>query len=160
MKLEEVASCLSDYTAELGGINKNELEIPVKTDGSEYTIAMLSADQKQAMAVVIERIKEYCEARLDNTLRLTVSGVAGSGKSTWINTLVSLVRRLVSNNSVIGVYGPTGSAAFNAGGETINRGSRVPINVLSTAIELRILQNREIQSPLWILQILKIVKTT
>jgi PIF1-like helicase len=63
-----------------------------------------------------------------------VAGVAGSGKSTWINTLVSLVRQLFNYNEAIGVYGPTGSAAFNAGGEIINRGFRVPIPIMNLNI--------------------------
>jgi septin family protein len=51
------------------------------------------------MAVVIQHIKKYCEGDLEKhniTVRLTVAGVAGSGKSTWINTLVTFVRRLLS----------------------------------------------------------------
>jgi hypothetical protein len=90
------------------------------------------------LAVVISHLKDYCENKLDKTnltKKITVAGVAGSGKSTWINTLVSLVRRLFGNNDTIGVYGPTGSAAFNAGGETINRGFRVPISNISLKID-------------------------
>jgi hypothetical protein len=60
-------------------------------------------------------------------MAFTLAGVARSGKNTWINTLVLLVRQLFNNNEAIGVYGRTGSAAFNGGGETINPRFRVPI---------------------------------
>jgi energy-coupling factor transporter ATP-binding protein EcfA2 len=54
-------------------------------------------------------------------LRMTVCGVAGSGKSTLINTFVSIVRTITQKTDSIYVCGPTGSAAFNAGGETCHR---------------------------------------
>jgi hypothetical protein len=136
MNIKDVALCLLAYTNDTTDQNSNNkiraFDIPIRTDGSEYSIDNLQEDQKQAMAVVIQHIKKYCEGDLERhniTMRLTVAGVAGSGKSTWINTLVTLVQRLFKCNNAIGVYGPTGSAAFNAGGETINRGFQVPIQV-------------------------------
>src|SRR5687767_15904966 len=51
-------------------------------------------------------------------LRLTLCGVAGSGKSTLINTLVTAIRKITRKTNSVYVCGPTGSAAFNAGGET------------------------------------------
>lgn len=97
----------------------------------------LAADQKRALAVVISKIKDYCSSELIDCaepMRLTVSGVAGSGKSTWVNTLVSVVRRLFNTNDAISVFGPTGSAAYNAGGETLNRGFRIPIDIKTLEI--------------------------
>jgi AAA domain len=133
MDSNETGSCLLAYTKAIENpdcqTNKG-LDIPKRTDGSEYSIGDLADDQKQALAVAVDHLKKYCKCDLQNentTMRLTVSGVAGSGKSTWINTYVSLVRRLFNNNDTVGVYGPTGSAAFNAGGETINRGFGIPI---------------------------------
>src|SRR6476469_5014882 len=55
------------------------------------------------------------------SLRMTLSGVAGSGKSTLINTLVTAIRKITGKTNSVYVCGPTGSAAFNAGGETIHR---------------------------------------
>ena len=138
MDIEGTAQCLQKFVTSLEGTHKTLLDIPLRADGSEYRVEDLADDQKAAMVEVISQIKDYCENKLnsgDQTLRLTVSGVAGSGKSTWINTLVTLIRRLFQDNDSIGVYGPTGSAAFNAGGETINRGFRVPINVNSLGID-------------------------
>jgi hypothetical protein len=133
MALEQTVACLNAYTLGLdSSVSTKALDIPLRSDGSEYVIRDLAVDQKGALAAVVSRIRDYCLNNLkatDEILRLTVSGVAGSGKSTWINTLVSLVRRLFNCNESIGVYGPTGSAAFNAGGETINRGFRVPIDI-------------------------------
>ena len=54
-------------------------------------------------------------------LRMTLCGVAGSGKSTLINTFVSIVRSVTQQTDSVYVCGPTGSAAFNAGGETCHR---------------------------------------
>src|SRR6187200_3305201 len=52
---------------------------------------------------------------------MTLCGVAGSGKSTLINTLVTAIRKLTGKTDSVYVCGPTGSAAFNAGGETCHR---------------------------------------
>src|SRR5687767_5196115 len=49
---------------------------------------------------------------------MTLCGVAGSGKSTLINTLVTAIRKITGKSNSVYVCGPTGSAAFNAGGET------------------------------------------
>ena len=124
-----VMTCLNNYVRELDNQTNTKIDIPKRSDGSEYTISDLAVDQKKALAAVIGSIKKYCTCQLSVIMRLTVSGVAGSGKSTWINTLVTLVRRLFNCNASIGVYGPTGTAAFNAGGETINRGLKVPIEI-------------------------------
>jgi hypothetical protein len=54
-------------------------------------------------------------------LRLTIVGAAGTGKSVLINTLVSVLRRMFGDNDVVHVAAPTGTAAFNVGGETLHR---------------------------------------
>jgi hypothetical protein len=147
MTISDTASCLESYIMKLDGNKANDLNIPIRTDGSDYIIEDLAIDQKQALAVALYHIRDYCEGDLlseDITMRLTVAGVAGSGKSTWINTLVSLVRKLFNNNGTVGVYGPTGSAAFNAGGETINRGLGVPIPI--TTLEISSSKNRQLMN--------------
>jgi hypothetical protein len=125
------------YVDGLKSSGRSTLNIPLRSDGSAFEINDLADDQKVAMAEVLGRIKEYCQNTGDKTqetLRLTIAGVAGSGKSTWINTLVTAVMTLFNRNDVISVFGPTGSAAFNAGGETINRGFRIPIDIVSMEI--------------------------
>src|SRR5688572_3278655 len=48
---------------------------------------------------------------------MTLCGVAGSGKSTLVNTLVTTIREITGKTNSVYVCGPTESAAFNAGGE-------------------------------------------
>jgi hypothetical protein len=90
MDSNQAESCLLDYT---GAMNKQDcqtekgLNIPMRTNGSEYSIGDLADDQKQALEVAVEHLKNYCEGNLEKentTMQLTVSGVAGSGKSTWL----------------------------------------------------------------------------
>ncbi len=54
-------------------------------------------------------------------LRLTISGAGGSGKSVLINTIASVLRKVFGRSDAVHVCGPTGSAAFNAGGVTAHR---------------------------------------
>ena len=119
MTHSDAAKCL-DYESDSVIIQR-----PVRSDGSHYSIEFLQTDQKKALAEVLNFVRQYCEGRCENSeqlLRLTVAGVAGSGKSTWINTLVSTLRKMFPNDHSVSVFAPTGSAAFNAGGETIHRG--------------------------------------
>ena len=53
-------------------------------------------------------------------LRMTVLGAGGSGKSVVINTLVTMMRNMFKYDGVIRVAAPTGTAAFNVGGETFH----------------------------------------
>lgn len=107
-----------------------KLQLPTKYDGSIYSIEFLKEDQKDILTIVIKHLKEFLECKVfdkrKNLLRLTVTGVAGSGKSTFINTLVSVIRNIFEFNDSIQVFAPTGSAAFTAGGETIHRGFKLP----------------------------------
>lgn len=52
---------------------------------------------------------------------MTLFGVAGSGKSTLINTLVTIIRKITQKTNSVYVCGPTGTAAFSAGGVTCHR---------------------------------------
>ncbi len=61
-------------------------------------------------------------------MRLTVTGVAGSGKSTFIHTLVTAIRRLFQSEDAVAVCGPTGSAAFAAGGSTCHHLFSLPMD--------------------------------
>ena len=120
--------------------NDNVQQIPRHFDGRDYAIENLALDQRETLVHVLQVLRQYCDGQIENedeVFCLTVSGGAGSGKSTWINTLVTLIRRLFNSNDSIGVYGPTGSAAYNAGGETINRGFRVPLSKISLKIDAR-----------------------
>ena len=124
-----VSDLLSEYVKTLNR-ESNGLQIPLHSNGTKYKIENLEADQKEALAVVLNAVKRYCEGKdvsPDKILRLTVSGVAGSRKSTWINTLVSTLRKFFVEDATVSVFAPTGSAAYNAEGKTIHRGFRVPV---------------------------------
>ena len=112
--------------------NKNTLFIPQKLNQQhkleEYNIDDCTNDQKEVLAYMLQFFKKWYEMdktpELLNTfkpLRMTIRGVAGSGKSTLINTFVSIVRTITQKTDSVFVCGPTGSAAFNAGGETCHR---------------------------------------
>lgn len=94
----------------------------------DYTFDALRYDQKEVLMYILQYIKKWHEVAnipsLVHTfipLRMTICGVAGSGKSTLINTLVSLIRKITKKADSVYVCGPTGSAAFNAGGETCHQ---------------------------------------
>ena len=77
------------------------------------------------MLYVLSRLKQWFDDFHNGTntfrpLRLTVCGQAGSGKSVLIKTLVSLLRNMFGRNDCCYVCAPTGSAAYQAGGQTIH----------------------------------------
>ena len=109
--------------------SENELKLPKRLNQDlifeEYSMDGLGEDQKEAMYYVLQHLKTWNELpktpeaqETFKPLRMTLSGVAGSGKSTLINTLVTAIRKITQKTNSVYVVGPTGSAAFNAGGET------------------------------------------
>jgi GTPase SAR1 family protein len=99
----------------------------------KYSIDACSKDQKDVLAYILQYVKRWQE--LDKTpesmknfkpLRMTLCGLAGSGKSTLINTLVTAIRKITRKTNSVYVCGPTGSAAFNAGGETCHHLFNIP----------------------------------
>lgn len=123
------ASVLLENHLEKMRLHQDSLDIPMRSDCTEYKISDLAEDQQQSLAEVLAALRSYCQepnVNKQKVLRVTVSGVAGSGKSTWINTLVTVVRKMFNNNDTIAVFAPTGAAAFNAGGQTLHRGFGVP----------------------------------
>ena len=109
-------------------LTSRKLSIPRKTCGTIYSISFLRKDQRCVMAVVVHSLFQWLYAKTYNPLRMTVSGVAGSGKSTLIQTVVATVRTMFQQNDVVYVCAPTGSAAFSAGGETIHRLFGIRVN--------------------------------
>ena len=108
---------------------KKDLILPQKLTQQhtleEYSIDDCRNDQKDVLSYILQYFKRWYE--LDKTpesirafepLRMTLCGVAGSGKSTLFNTLVTAIRKIIQKTSSVYVCGPTGSAAFNTGGET------------------------------------------
>src|SRR5687768_1567307 len=94
----------------------------------DYSIDSCRNDQKEVLAYILQYFKTWYESektpdsiRAFTPLRMTLCGVAGSGKSTLINSLVTAIRKITQKNNSVYVCGPTGSAAFNAGGETCHQ---------------------------------------
>jgi hypothetical protein len=103
--------------------DSEEIHLPLKYDGSHYTVHGLYKDQMKVIAEVMAKIKEWIECTdfaSFQPLRLTLNGAGGSGKSVVINTIVTLLRKMFSCNDVVRVVAPTGTAAFNVGGETFH----------------------------------------
>ncbi len=100
-----------------------QLNIPKKSDGSLYDIDGLFEDQVTVVLLIMDKILEWatCENLSKfKPLRITINGPAGTGKTVVINTIVTLIRTLFNDNGVVQVCAPTGTAAFNAGGETLH----------------------------------------
>jgi hypothetical protein len=113
------------------------MSIPLRSDGTEYKIEDLAMDQKESMAIILDAVRRYCfglDVNDEKVLRVTVSGVAGSGKSTWINTLVTTLRKIFWESNIVSVFAPTGSAAFNAGGKTLHGGFKVPLRIVDLSL--------------------------
>jgi hypothetical protein len=122
---------LENNTRNQAQFNDASLGLPMKLnkklEQEEYRTKDLHEDQKDVTAVVMYKLQEWFTCVRNETttnytpLRLTVCGEAGSGKTVLINTLVTLIRRLTGTKNSVHVCGPTGSAAFNAGGVTCQR---------------------------------------
>jgi hypothetical protein len=108
----------------------DDIDIPLKSDGSKYKLEDLKDDQRRVVAYVIERLEAWLRyATMDDSdeiphfepIRLTVVGAGGTGKSVIINTLLTVIREMfqVNNSALVGA--PTGTAAFNVCGETLHR---------------------------------------
>ena len=99
------------------------LHTPTRENGKPYTIEMLKQDQKEIVLTVLDTLKRWLECEDLSSfepLRLTINGPGGSGKSVVINTIVSIMRNMFGINDVVRVIAPTGTAAFNVGGETFH----------------------------------------
>ena len=111
--------------AELESKNHDDLDIPTNYDGSAYVHQNLQSDQREVLLYVLSKLKQWVDDYVNDTstfqpLRLTICGQAGSGKSVLIKTLVSVIRTMFSRNDCCYVCAPTGSAAYQAGGQTIH----------------------------------------
>jgi hypothetical protein len=104
--------------------NSDKIHIPHKMNGSEYMICNLFDDQKVILATVLKTLHDWITLE-DKTkfkpLRMILNGGGGTGKSVFINTLVTVMRKIFDNDGVVHITAPTGAAAFNVNGETIHR---------------------------------------
>src|SRR5688572_18093559 len=111
------------------GHSSNKLLIPQRFNQKgkfeEYFIDTCSNDQKDVLAYILPCFKKWNEIENNpdsqetfTPLRMRLCGVAGSDKSTLINTLVTAIQKITQKNNSVYMDAPTGSAVFNAGGET------------------------------------------
>jgi len=102
--------------------NANNLSIPRRSDGSKYSLDILSDEQKIIVLATIDTVVKFLTNDDDyEPLRATVVGCGGCGKSLIINTIITIIRELTNCNSSVKVAAPSGSAAYNVGGCTLHK---------------------------------------
>ena len=137
---------------EMGDNTKSNLIIPQRMTQQhkleDYSIDACREDQKEVLSYILQYFKTWYESnktpdslREFTPLRMTLCGVAGSGKSTLINTLVTAIRKITQKTNSVYVCGPTGSAAFNAGGETCHRLFHIQTKLYNSELTSQALRN-------------------
>jgi hypothetical protein len=137
--------------SKVGNDQSNLMGLPIRQVGSFYELNAAAEDQKDIIAFCVNHLKSFIESEESDTefvpLQLYVRGVAGNVKSTLINTLVTSTRRICQRSESVLVVGPTGSAAFNAGGTTCHHGLCRPFRPddgeISDSILKKLQQNLE-----------------
>ena len=99
------------------GNDDNPFGLPKAHDGSTFEIENCSSDQVDIIAYCLNYVRQWIQSFEGEgegesegegnfePLRLTVTGVAGSGKSTFIHTLVTAIRRLFQSEDAVAVCG-------------------------------------------------------
>lgn len=105
----------------------NGLTLPLKSDGKNYELEDLKGDQRDIACVIMEHLKGWLSGDR-KPLHMTISGVAGTGKTVLIHTLVTAIRRMFGHDDSVHVVSPTGASANNAGGTTFHRAGAVRVN--------------------------------
>ena len=122
------------------------LHIPKTNDNTDYKLEDLNDEQFKIAFVILAKIKEWLECKETSKpfepLRMTICGMAGTGKSRLINTLVSIIRTMFQHNNTVHVGTPTGASAYNVGGRTIH--SLFKIGVRNADKELTEKEKQEI----------------
>ncbi len=97
------------------------LVIPKKSKNQQYTLNTLNKEQKIIFICTLEAVVKFLtNDKKYKTLRATVVGCGGTGKSYIINTLISIMRRYTRLNNTFKVAAPSGGAAYNVGGCTLH----------------------------------------
>ena len=116
---------------------RDEIKIPHRLNQQhkyeEYSIDACSNDQKKVLSYILQYFRRWYELPKTSEsletftpLRMTLCGPAGSGKSTLISALDTAIQKITQQTNSVCVCGPTGSAAFNAGGETCHQLFNIP----------------------------------
>jgi hypothetical protein len=107
--------------------SKTDIVVPLKKDGTEYSVDGNSEQQQIVYRVVDTVVKFLTNDPSYRPLRATIMGCGGTGKSYVINTIISMIRKLTSCNNSVQIAAPSGAAAYNVQGSTIHRLLRVGV---------------------------------
>ena len=113
--------------------NVANLCLPRRADGSLYELEHLKQypDQYNAVIEIMSHLKCWFDSTdgyvKEQPVRYMIIGSAGSGKSTVVNTLVTLIRNMCGYRNAIQVFAPTGAAAAAANGKTIHNGLQISV---------------------------------
>jgi len=125
---EDYCIRLRQQRAEIEKEQDQPLEIPVRSNGEDYNIDILSYEQRIIVLATIDTVVKFLTNDKDyEPLRATIIGMGGCGKSLIINTIISIIRRMTKTNDTVKVAAPSGNAAWNVQGCTLH--SLLNINV-------------------------------
>lgn len=100
---------------------EKHVALPKKLNGDPYRYRDLTPEQAIIALAVWDAVWKFLTHHKDyKSLRGTVMGSAGTGKSFLINTIVTMIRTLTGMNETIFVTAPSGAAACNVGGSTLH----------------------------------------
>jgi hypothetical protein len=128
---EAAVDTWTDLTFAATTLNDNadsDLRLPKRYDGTMYELKTASHDQKDILAYVLNFIRVTFASELNDKpkpLRMTITGVAGSGKSTLIHTLTTAIRIMFGSTDSVVVCAPTGNAASNVSGTTCHFATKI-----------------------------------
>jgi hypothetical protein len=103
------------------------LRLHTKHDGTSFTLDGATSDQADILAYILKFIHTCFNSSTTTPtqqvslepIRMTITGVAGSGKSTFIHTLTTALRNIFQSTDAVKVCVPrTGNAASNVFGST------------------------------------------
>jgi hypothetical protein len=109
--------------------NREKIEIPKRFDGTSYSINTCTDDQADILAHLLHFVQNSFQndplQRRSEPIRMTVTGVAGSGKSTLIHTITTVLRLIFGCTESVIVCAPTGNAASNVCGTTCHFATKI-----------------------------------
>ena len=101
---------------------------PLSTDQT-FDVSKLNTKQMRAYDYVVNWIEQKKTDPSHSSLYLNLSGRAGCGKSTWLNTLAQYIKENVEAKNFMKIAAPTANAAFLVKGSTIHALLRIPPKV-------------------------------
>ena len=108
------------------------MDIPLQNNGSKYTTNKLEGSQKIAVAAILDNLRQWTDYSNGkeptyNKLCMTLLEKDGTGKSFLINTIVSEIPQYFQINESVLIVAPTGTVAYNVGGQTLHIEFRISI---------------------------------